>query len=93
MPCSVTTETRSHFTEVRLSEREFYLFRPKLTGLAALVGGCVGTFAYEFVTGPYAGATLEVIGGGDFIYTSGDVLTHFDGSSNTPVGIWPVIML
>ena len=33
--------------------------------------------------GPYAGATLEVIGGGDFIYTSGDVLTHFDGGADT----------
>ena len=83
LPCSVTTETRSHLTEVRLSEREFYLFKPKLTKLAALVGGCVGTFAYEFVKGPYAGATLEVIGGGDFIYTSGNVLTHFDGGADT----------
>jgi RHS repeat-associated protein/uncharacterized repeat protein (TIGR01451 family) len=85
LPCQVTTETRAHVTEVRLSDREFYRFRPRLTGLAAVVGGCVGTVTYEFVDGVLPGATLEVLGNADIIYTSGDEVTEFDGSTSTGI--------
>ena len=83
LPCAVTGETLTHYTELRLSDREFYRFRPKLTGMAALVGGCVGTVAYDFVDGTIAGATLRVLGNADVIYTSGGVITEFDGSADT----------
>ena len=59
LPCSVTSETRTHFTEVRLSEREVYRFRPRLTNLAAVVGGCVGAVVFDFVDGTVRGATLR----------------------------------
>jgi RHS repeat-associated protein/uncharacterized repeat protein (TIGR01451 family) len=83
LPCSVTTETAAHATELRLSEREFYLFRPRLTSLAAVVGGCVGTVTFELVDGVLPGATLQVLGNADIIYTSGDVVTEFDGGTDT----------
>jgi hypothetical protein len=67
LPCAITTETRSHFTEVRLSDREFYRFQPRLTNLAPLVGGCVGTIVFDFVDGTTPGATLEVLGSDDII--------------------------
>jgi YD repeat-containing protein len=83
LPCTVVTEPRSHVTELRLSDREFYLFRPRLTKLAAVVGGCVGTVAYEFVDGTLSGATLEVLGNRDVLYTSGETVTEFDGGADT----------
>jgi len=83
LPCAVVTEVRSHLTELRLSDRESYRFRPKLKDLAALVGGCVGTVAFDFVDGTLPGATLEVVGPSQVLYTAGDVVTQFDGSGET----------
>jgi RHS repeat-associated protein len=83
LPCSLVNETRTHFTEVRLSDREFYLFRPRLINIAALVGGCVGTVVFEFVDGTFRDATLKVLGNDDIIYTSGNTVTEFDGSTDT----------
>jgi RHS repeat-associated protein len=83
LPCAVTGETLTHYTELRLSDREYYRFRPRLNGLAAVVGGCVGTVAYDFVDGTIPGATLRVLGNADIIYTSGGVITEFDGSADT----------
>ncbi len=83
LPCAVVTETRSHSTEVRLSDREFYVFRPRLVNLAPVVGGCVGTVSFEQIGGSTMGASLAVVGNADIIYTSGSVLTEFDGSGST----------
>ena len=83
VPCMVVGEPRSHLTEVRLSDREFYVFRTTLTDLAPLVGGCVGTAGFEYVDGTLPEATLEVLGNTDILYTSGDVVTEFDGDGNT----------
>ena len=83
LPCSVVSEMRTHFTEVRLSDREFYLFHPRLSNLAPVVGGCVGRVVFDFIDGTVPGATLRTIGNADIIYTSGDSLTEFDGSDDT----------
>ena len=84
LPCTVTSELRSHITEVRLSDREFYLFRPVLRDVAALGGGCTGTVAYESAGGTALGATLAILDGEDFLFTPGDNrLFYIDGSLNT----------
>ena len=83
LPCTAVKEARSHFTELRLSEREFYLFKPKLINLAAVVGGCVGTVAFERVSGSAGGGTLQPLGNTQFIYTADTVLTEFDGDLGT----------
>jgi RHS repeat-associated protein len=77
LPCQLVTETRSHFTEIRLSDREFYLFRTTLKNPTILVGGCLATAAFEFVGGTTQGARLEIAGSSDVLYTSGDVVTDF----------------
>ena len=90
LPCTVVGEPRSHLTEVRLSDREFYLFRTTLTHLAPLVGGCVGTAGYEYVDGTLPEATLQVLDNTDIIYTSGDVVTEFNGDEDTGLIYNPV---
>ncbi|HET9703531.1 MAG TPA: PKD domain-containing protein, partial [Vicinamibacterales bacterium] len=84
LPCTVTNELRSHITEVRLSDRESYLFRPVLRDVAALGGGCTGTVQYELAGGTALGATLAILDGDDFLFTPGDNrLFYIDGSLNT----------
>ncbi|HEX9800126.1 MAG TPA: RHS repeat-associated core domain-containing protein [Thermoanaerobaculia bacterium] len=62
LPCAAGVETRGHRASVRLSDRELYLFRPRLTSIATTTGGCFATFGWEFVRGPEPGAALEVVG-------------------------------
>lgn len=61
-PCQGTNETLSHFTEIRLSDREVYLFRPTLAITGPTIGGCFAQVGFEFVDGTRPGATLEVLG-------------------------------
>ena len=59
LPCQVISETLSHLTEIRLSQRESYLFRTTLSDTATTVGGCFATAGFEFVDGTLLGATLH----------------------------------
>ncbi len=64
-PCTITLEHEQHLTEVRLSEREWYLFRATLvpSSQVPLVSGqCAMTYSYEQVDGSTAGAQLLVVG-------------------------------
>jgi RHS repeat-associated protein len=69
--CAVITELQNHFTTVRLSDREWYRFRPRLVHLAQTVGGCTGEVAYEFADGLSTGATLDVLSNSNIFYLSG----------------------
>ncbi|MGH9387269.1 MAG: PKD domain-containing protein [Vicinamibacterales bacterium] len=83
LPCTVVNELRSHVTEVRLSDREFYVFRSTPAHIATVAGGCVGSIEFQFVSGSSSGAILRALDNTDFLYSGGDVLTEFDGSIDT----------
>jgi RHS repeat-associated protein len=78
LPCiGGTTETRSHRTEVRLSDRESYVFELRIANAnLGITGACEGTASFHFIEGTRPGATLEIIDGTSVIYLRGgnDVL-------------------
>ncbi len=51
-----------HFTEVRLSETEWYLFRPTIVDPQPIAGGCGGTVVFEQIDGVRGGAELVPFG-------------------------------
>jgi RHS repeat-associated protein len=76
-PCQRTAEQRSHFTEIRLSDREWYIFRPALANLEGVSGHCAGDVFFDFVDGTQAGAQLEILGDNEVISTGYDPLHPF----------------
>ena len=62
IPCTLVEEQEYHFTEVRLSDDEYYVFRPEIGNLQEVTGSCSGDFGFEFVDGSDSGATLGIIG-------------------------------
>ena len=88
LPCiGGVTETRSHFTEVRLSDREFYLFVLTLTGLnLGITGACEATASFRFIDGTTPGARLDILDGTSVIYLRGgddtllDMAAFLDGT-------------
>ncbi len=68
LPCQNVQETKSHLTTIRLSDREIYLFRLRLTRPAATLGGCFAEANFDFVDGPLPGTTLQVLGNNEVIY-------------------------
>ena len=73
LPCEVVGETRSHLTTIRLSDREIYRFRSRLTLPAVTAGGCFATAGFEFGDGPVPGATLEILGNTNVFYANGSI--------------------
>lgn len=73
LPCiGGVSETRSHLTEVRLSERESYTFALTLTGgNLGITGACEATASFRFIDGTTPGATLEILDGTSVIYVRG----------------------
>jgi RHS repeat-associated protein len=61
-PCQRMNEQRPHITEVRISDREWYIFRPTLANTEAYAGGCVADMFFELVDGSAAGAQLVIVG-------------------------------
>lgn len=79
LPCQVVVEDQSHLTEVRLSDSEFYAFRPVLSEPFSIAGGCVAEASYEFVDGSTRGAALEILDGATVFQASGSAdVTRFD---------------
>ncbi len=62
IPCQQTSETKSHLTTIRLSDRELYKFRLTLSRPGMQGGGCFATAGFRFVDGPVPGATLDILG-------------------------------
>ena len=60
-PCQVVAETLSHFTEIRLSDHEFYVFRPVLSITGGGIGFCEGTIGFTQVDGTFSGAALQFL--------------------------------
>ena len=71
LPCEVVNETLSHLTEVRLSDREFYLFRTTLSITGSSAGGCFANAGFEFVDGVRPDAVLQVLGNNQVFYQNG----------------------
>ncbi|MBM3303048.1 MAG: RHS repeat protein, partial [Deltaproteobacteria bacterium] len=73
LPCiGGTSETRSHFTEVRLSDREVYSFALGITnGNLGITGACEGEASFRFIDGPTPGAKLDILDGTSVIYLRG----------------------
>ena len=73
LPCvGGSLETRSHLTEVRLSDRESYTFGLRITnGNLGITGACEGTATFQFLDGTRPGATLEILDGTSVIYLRG----------------------
>ncbi|MEM8960988.1 MAG: RHS repeat-associated core domain-containing protein [Acidobacteriota bacterium] len=81
LPCDTALETKTHLTTVRLSDREIYLFRPRLTQLAPTIGGCFAVVDFDYFDGPTPGASLEVIGAANVFWANGsNQLLYADGT-------------
>lgn len=88
LPCiGGIDETRSHITEVRLSDREVYTFALSLTNNnLGITGACEATASFRFLDGPMPGATLEILDGTGVIYLRGggdavlDMNAYLDGT-------------
>jgi RHS repeat-associated protein len=57
-PCTRVQEQQYHFTEVRLSDDEWYVFHPEPVNIQTIAGGCAGEIAFEQTDGSRPGATL-----------------------------------
>jgi hypothetical protein len=60
--CQQTTETRSHLTEVRLSDEEFYVFKLGVDGTALFAGGCEGEARFDTLGGSARGRVRQRAG-------------------------------
>ena len=70
IPCQNVTETKSHLTTVRLSDREVYRFEPRLSSPGIMGGGCFATAGFRFAAGP-APATLSILGRNQVFWQNG----------------------
>ena len=80
LPCQQGVETAAHVTEIRLSDKEYYLFRPVIRNPAILLGGCQITMDFEYITGkPKGPARLQILGDNTGLYIAGsNELTSWD---------------
>jgi len=83
LPCRDVQETASHMTEVRLSDREWYRFRLKVTSNGQIGGGCDVTIGFDFLDGSTPGATLAILDGTSGFYPNGaNEIQNFDPGSD-----------
>ncbi|MGH3861153.1 DUF6531 domain-containing protein, partial [Actinokineospora sp.] len=71
VPCQSVQETKPHLTTVRLSDREVYRFRLRVSNAAPTIGGCFAQASFVFVDGPVPGATLSILGNTELFHTTG----------------------
>ena len=73
LPCiGGSTETRSHLTEIRLSDRESYTFALTVTnGNLGITDACEGVASFRFIDGTTPDATLDILDGTGVIYVRG----------------------
>ncbi|MDZ4384162.1 MAG: RHS repeat-associated core domain-containing protein, partial [Nitrospirota bacterium] len=78
-PCSNSNESKSHVTEVRFSDTEFYRFRLRVNmyGTGSMIGGgCIGDVYFEQIGG-IPGATLAILDETAVFWGNGsDTLTY-----------------
>ena len=72
LPCQQTQEHELHTTELRVSDRERYVFHMQVNPAGAILGGCGFNVGYEYVHGTIPGAaTLQILGDSDGLYLNG----------------------
>lgn len=80
IPCSRAVELASHVTEIRLSDRERYAFRPvaSFSGFGSVIsGGCLGTVSFVQTDG-LRGATLVPLESTNVFFVNGSGVLTFD---------------
>lgn len=73
IPCATSKPTKSHITEIRFSDTDFYrfAFQAQMSGYgSAIGGGCLGQASFVQIGGRQ-GATLEVLGDTDVFWPNG----------------------
>jgi RHS repeat-associated protein len=79
LPCRSVNATKPHYTEVRLSDREFYRFALNVTSPAPVLGGCFGTASFTPAGGYPGSATLQILGSTEVFWQNGtDQLVDLD---------------
>jgi len=69
--CPTGSETQFHIVEIRVSDTEFYQFKPVIGGTgSAGTGLCFGNMTFQQIGG-VPGATLEILNLGSFFYQYG----------------------
>ena len=79
-PCTNSNSTKTHITEIRFSELEFYrfAFQVQMFGFgSAITGGCIGTSSFGQIGG-IPGATLQAIGSNAVFWQNGTDSVTFD---------------
>ncbi len=73
LPCQTSAENAAHTTELRLGERERYVFRPTLTPGGIMLGGCQVSVGYEPVYSSTPGrAQLDILSGDLAVYLNAE---------------------
>ena len=78
LPCQSGGENAAHTTELRLGDRERYVFRPTITPNGAMLGACQVIMGYAPVYSSTPGtATLEIVGDpvGIYLNAGGTLMT------------------
>jgi RHS repeat-associated protein len=76
-PCQEQGHVRSHFTEVRISDTEFYVFSPVIYNASAVSGTCFGEVFFAQVDGSAIGAELTVLNNAN-VYPSRQITARAD---------------
>jgi len=71
-PCNQVNELAGHYTDVRLSDREYYRFALEIRATQSQAGGCLAQVGFRQIGGVASGASLEIL--------SNDVVFHQNGS-------------
>jgi len=68
--CIASDATKSHVTEIRFSDVDFYRFATQVTPAGLVAGGCFGEAGFT-QTGGIPGATLEILGSTEVFWSTG----------------------
>jgi RHS repeat-associated protein len=73
LPCQTSSESAAHTTELRLGDRERYVFRPTLTPGGIMLGACQISVSYEPVYSSMPGrARLDILSGTTALFLNGE---------------------
>jgi RHS repeat-associated protein len=70
VPCHDSVELRGHTASVRLSDQEYFRFRPVLYDMGPTPGGCFAKVGFAEVSGFTPGAKLEIVGNKDVFFVN-----------------------
>ena len=80
LPCQTSSESAAHTTELRLGDRERYVFRPTLTPGGIMLGACQVSVGYEPVYSSTPGrARLDILSGNTAVFLNAEEVLMDDG--------------